>query len=41
MDQTQEQEEYNQQKTEGNESLKNKVENFTERFHGMDEKLNT
>ena len=26
MDQTQEQEEYNQQKTEGNESLKNKVE---------------
>ena len=41
MDQTQEQEEYNQQKTEGNESLKNKVENFTERFHGMDGKLNT
>ena len=41
MDQTQEQEEYNQQKTEGNESLKNKVENFTQRFHGMDEKLNT
>ena len=41
MDQTEEQEEYNQQKTEGNESLKNKVENFIERFHGMDEKLNT
>ena len=41
MDQTQEQEEYNQQKAKGNESLKNKVENFTERFHGMDEKLNT
>ena len=41
MDQTEEQEEYNQQKTEGNESLKNKVENFIERFHGMDEKLNS
>ena len=41
MDQTDEQEEYNQQKTEGNESLENKVENLTERFHGMDKKLNT
>ena len=41
MDQTDEQEEYNQQKTEGNKSLENKVENLTERFHGMDEKLNT
>ena len=41
MDQTEEQEENNQQKTEGNESLKNKVENFIERFHGMDEKLNS
>ena len=41
MDQTEEQEEYNQQKTEGNESLENKVENLTEKFHGMDEKLNT
>ena len=41
MDQTDEQEEHNQQKTEGNESLENKVENLTERFHGMDEKLNT
>ena len=41
MDQTEEQEEYNQQKTEGNESLENKVEKITEKFHGMDEKLNT
>ena len=41
MDQTEEQEEYNQQKTEGNESLENKVENLAERFHAMDEKLNT
>ena len=41
MDQTEEQEEYNQQKTEGNESLEKKVENLTEKFHGMDEKLNT
>ena len=37
---TEEQEEYHQQKTEGNESLENKVENLTEKFHGMDEKLN-
>ena len=41
MDQTEEQEEYNQQKTKGNGSLENEVENLTERFHGMDEKLNT
>ena len=41
MDQTEEQEEYNQQKNEGNESLENKVQNLTEKFHGMDEKLNT
>ena len=41
MDQTEEQEEYNQQKTEGNENLENKVQNLTEKFHGMDEKLNT
>ena len=41
MDETEEQEEYNQQKTEGNESLENKVENLAERFHAMDEKLNT
>ena len=40
MDQTEEQEEYNQQKNEGNESLENKVQNLTEKFHGMDEKLN-
>ena len=41
MDQTEEQEEYNQQKTEGNESWENEVENLTEKLHGMDEKLNT
>ena len=41
MDQTEEQEEYNQQKTEGKENLENKVHNLTEKFHGMDEKLNT
>ena len=41
MDQTEEQEEYNQQKTEGNESLENKVENLAERFHAIDKKLNT
>ena len=41
MDQTEEQEEYNQQKTEGNENLENKVQNLTEKFHGMDGKLNT
>ena len=41
MDETEEQEEYSQQKTEGNESLENKVENLAERFHAMDEKLNT
>ena len=41
MDQTEEQEEYNQQKTEGNESLENKVENLAVRFHAMDKKLNT
>ena len=41
MDQTKQQEEYHQQNTEGNESWKNKVENFTEKFHGMDQKLNT
>ena len=41
MDQTEEQEEYHQQNTEGNESWENKVENLTEKFHGMDEKLNT
>ena len=40
MDQTEEQEEYNQQKTEGNESWENEVENLTEKLHGMDEKLN-
>ena len=41
MDQTEEQDQYNQQKTEGNENLENKVQNLTEKFHGMDEKLNT
>ena len=41
MDQTEEQEEYDQQKTEGNENLENKVQNLTEKFHGMDEELNT
>ena len=41
MDQTEEQEEYNQQKTEGNESWENEAENLTEKLHGMDEKLNT
>ena len=41
MDQTEEQEEYNQQKTEENESWENEVENLTEKLHGMDEKLNT
>ena len=41
MDQTEEQEEYNQQKTEGNESWENEVENLTGKLHGMDEKLNT
>ena len=41
MDQIEEQEEYNQQKTEGNESWENEVENLTEKFHGMDEKLKT
>ena len=41
MDQTEEQEEYNQQKIEGNESWENEVENLTEKFHGMDEKLKT
>ena len=41
MNQTEEQEEYNQQKTEGNESWENEVENLTEKLHGMDEKLNT
>ena len=41
MDQTVEQVECNQQKTEGNENLENKVQNLTEKFHGMNEKLNT
>ena len=41
MDQTEEQDQYNQQKTEGNENLENKVQNLTEKFHGMDGKLNT
>ena len=41
MDQTEEQEEYDQQKTEVIENLENKVQNLTEKFHGMDEKLNT
>ena len=41
MDQTEEQKEYNQQKTEGNESLENKVQNLTEKFHGLNKKLNT
>ena len=41
MDQTEEQEEYNQQKTKGNQGLENKVQNLTDKFHGMDEKLNT
>ena len=37
----QEREEYNQQRNKGNDSLENKVQNLTEKFHGMDEKLNT
>ena len=41
MDQTEDQDQYNQQKTEGNENLENKVQNLTEKFHGMDENLNT
>ena len=41
MNQTEEQEKYNQQKTEGNDILENKVENLTEKIHGMDKKLNT
>ena len=36
MDQTEQQEEYHQQNTEGNESWKNKVEIFTEKCHGME-----
>ena len=40
MDQTEEQEECDWEQTEGNEGLENKLENLTERFHGMDEKLN-
>ena len=40
MDQTEEQEECDREQTEGNEGLENKLENLTERFHGMDEKLN-
>ena len=41
MNQTEEQEKYNQQKTEGNDILENKVENLIEKIHGMDKKLNT
>ena len=41
MDETEEQEEYIQQKTEGNVSWENEVENLKEKLHGMDEKLNT
>ena len=41
MDQIEQQEEYHQQNTKENDSWKNKVENLTEEFHDMYEKLNT
>ena len=41
MNQTKKEDQYNQQKIEGNENLENKVQNLTDKFHGMNEKLNT
>ena len=40
-DQIEQQEECHQQNTEGNDTWKNKLENLTEKFYGMDEKMNT
>ena len=39
-DQIEQQEECHQQNTEGNDTWRNKLENLTEKFHGMDEKMN-
>ena len=41
MDQVEQQEEYHTKNMEGNDSLKNQVENLTDKFQGMNEKLNT